>query len=159
MNIRRPRLPRDSVEALDGEPVTLESAAIEGDRASLELSFGRGFWERLETFLKEKQLKTDEGIALLLEYGAPKEDTARPMPTAEKFAMGGRHSSLHFKTFECFQENKAIATGLSAHFAENRRLKRRLAELKGEMSVPRDEWDAWDKATIEEYQRKYLFGR
>jgi len=148
---------RKDRQMVDNKPVTVEGKVIDNDRVSLEISFGKEFWERLETFLKQKQLKTREGIALLLEYGATEVDTARHLTTEEKFAISGRYSSLRFKLFECFQENRAIAVGLSVHLDENRRLKRKLTELKGEEAVPQNDWDSWDSKTVVEYQNRYLF--
>ena len=137
----------------------IERKVIENERVSLEISFGKEFWERLETFLKQKHLKTEEGIALLLEYGSPETDTATTLTTEEKSAIHGKYSSLRFKMFECFQDNRAMVIGLSVHLNENRRLKKKLAELKGVKAVPQDIWDSWDNKAVAEYQNKYLFTR
>jgi len=98
-----------------------------------------------------------EAISLLLEYGAPVESTAKELTMAEKFAVGASHSSLKFRMFECFQENKAIAVGLAVNLALNRSLKKQVAKLQGVEAVPHDGWDAWDDAEISEYLNLYLF--
>jgi len=150
------RKPRTMVAS---KPVTVEDKVVDKDRVSLDISFGMEFWERLEDFLKKKQLETSEGIALLLEWGAPEVDTVRHLTMAEKCGIAGPYSSLHFKLYECFQDTRAMTIGLSVHLDENRRLKRKLAELKGVEAVPQDAWDSWDNKTIMEYLNKYLFMR
>lgn len=158
MNTNLPRVFRRARDAVDDErPVMVESSAIEGGSVNLVLSFGRGFWHRLEAFLKQRQLKTSEGVGLLLEYGAPETDTARVLADSERFAVGGRYSSLTFKLYECFQENREITVGLGLHLSDNRFLKKKLAGLRGEEAVPRDEWDVWDKTTLDRYRDRYLF--
>ncbi len=148
--------------AASGPPVGIESKVVEEDAVSFEVSFAGDYWEKLETFLREKigtltQREKADAIALLLEYGAPEENTARELTTAERFAVGAKHSSLKFKMFECFQENKEIAVGLTVHLALNRSLKKQIAELRGAEAVPRDEWDSWNDAKVSELQNTYLF--
>jgi len=159
---RWPKVVRRTGDASNWPPLTIESKFVEDASVSLEISFGGAFWEKLEKFLREKMgFLTDgekaEAIALLLEYGAPVESTAKELTMAEKFAVGASHSSLKFKMFECFQENKAIAVGLAVNLAHNKSLKKQLAKWRGAGTVPHNEWDAWDDTKVSEYLNRYLF--
>lgn len=152
---------RDEGES-DSPPVSVGSSSPEPDGITLEASFGKEYWDTVEKFLRERiGFLTDrekaEAVSMLVEYGAPEENTARELSMAEKFAAGGERSLLHFKMYECFQENRAIAVGLAIHLARNRALKKQLASLQGDAPVPRNEWDSWDDATVSEYQNRYLF--
>ena len=159
---RWPRMPRRTEDATAGPPVSVESRIVEEGAISLEVSFAGDYWEKVETFLRQKigylnEREKADAIALLLEYGAPEENAARERTAAEKFAIGAKHSSLKFRMFECFQENKAIAVGLTVHLALNKSLKKQIAELRGAEAVPHDEWDSWNDAQISELQNTYLF--
>lgn len=159
---RWPRLARRTEDASPRVPVSIESKLVEGNTVTLEIAFGDDFWEKLDTFLRQKlghlnEREAAEAVALLLDYGVPEENTARELTMAEKFALGAGHSSLKFQMFECFQANRAIAVGLAVNLPHNRSLKKRLAELRGAEAVPHNDWDSWDDAKINEYQNRYLF--
>ncbi len=161
--ILRPRKAKGKAST-DGDQVALESKASEGGSVVLDLSFSGEYWRKIEEFLEQRtgfltKQETSEALAILLEYGASTEAPPTPLSVSQKFALSGEYSSLHFKQFECFKENRDIALGLRVHIDANRLLKRRLAELRGAQAVPHDEWDSWDEATIARYYEKYVFAR
>lgn len=159
---RWPRMPRRTEDAAAGPPVSVESKIVEEGVVSLEVSFAGDYWEKVETFLRQKighptEREKADAIAMILEYGAPKENAAREWTMTEKFAIGAEHASLKFRMFECFQENKAISIGLTVNLGLDRSLKRQVAELRGGEAVPHNEWDSWGDAKVSEYQNRYLF--
>jgi len=160
MNLRRLNLFKKDRGKCDAEkPVFIETKIVHGTTVSLDLSFGHEFWTKLSIFLRNQGIENCEGMALLLEYGAQELDNSKELSTAEKFAVSSRYSSLKFRMFECFEENRAIVVGLSVHLHENRELKEKLIQIKGKGAVTQDEWDDWGSKDVEEYQNKYLFSR
>ena len=157
-----PRVLRKSKVVSDGPPVAIENREVKGEAIVLDVSFRKDYWEKVETFLRQKvgsltEREKGEAISVLLEYGAPKENAAKELTMTEKFAIGGMHSSLKFQMFECFQANRAIVVGLGVNLPLNRSLKKQIAALEGAGAVPHDEWDSWDEAKVNEYMNRYLF--
>ncbi len=147
-----------------GPAVVVECRSVSDESVTLSLSLTKGFMKTLEDFLSAKlgflaSPQRNEAISLLLEWGSSGSPQGTPLTNAEKFAIVGMHSSLHFKLYECYNDNQSVAMGLRAHCELNRRLKKRLVEVMGPAAVPRDEWDSWDEAVFERFQRKYLFLR
>jgi len=118
--------------------------------------------EKLDRFLKEKGLPYREGIPLLITYGLSDEtaEELEKLKSEKESQMGrlwGTYAIMKFRAYEYFVENNAITMRLSFLLSENRSLKRMLEKEGLQDRIPKDEWDNWDKATIEDYYRKYVF--
>lgn len=135
----------------------------DGGGVIVEVSLAGAFRKKVDAFLEEKfgyisTREEEEVIATLVEFGARSSGATKLLSSTEKFAIAGRDSSLHFKQYEYFKQNRDVAIGLRTHLDRNRELKGKLRAVNRAESVPSDEWDSWDEDTVNGFYDKYVFG-
>jgi len=119
--------------------------------------------ENINKLLKEKGLSQKNGIPLLIQYGLSDEtEEELEKLRLEKnskagYSLTSRSAAMHFQTYQYFMENKRLTIKLNIMLSENRSMKKRLENEDLQNRVPKDEWDNWDKARVDEFYRKYVF--
>jgi hypothetical protein len=119
--------------------------------------------EKMEIFLKEKGLLRKQGIQMLIEYGLSEENDneLRNLESERKSQFNylyDNYCRMKFRAYEFLIENKVLTRALTFLLSENQSLKNRLKNEEFQCYVPKDEWDNWDNAVIDDYYRKYVFG-
>jgi len=114
--------------------------------------------------LNEKGLPWKEGIVLLLIYGLSDETQEelkqlRQERESKLFKISQAYSVMRFRLYEYSQENKALTMKLRLMLNENRSLKKTLEKEGVGCEIPKDDWDNWDVAKIDNYYRRYVFGK
>jgi len=143
-------------------PVKILGVRQTGEKVYLKVSMAEQYYEYLYRFLKEKGLigltGGKDGISLMLEYGLTeiKEEDREKQWDIEKMS---RYATACFKSYELFEKNCAIATGLRFHLLENKILKKRLRERGLEHLAGHDEWDDWNDSKTAELYNRYLYCR
>jgi len=149
---RTPQTEADVVNILDRK--------TNGTTVKLIVKFEGKTWNELSRFLNEKGcVRTGDGLSLLFDYGvSEREGIDIEKRHSEMMVVSSRHAGLHFDAYTLFKRNQALAIALPATLPDNRRLMRQ-AEERGLISPSREVWDDWDQATLEAFQRRYVFGR
>ncbi len=126
----------------------------------LKLFVSRGFADTLRKFVKDHGLDPKFDVRKILEYGLTEEsdeelqrlERERCQPSSE---VHTNYSITKFKAYENLIDNKALTLKLQFLVLENERLRKLLHE-KGLIDSIETEWT---KEKINEFQRKYLFGK
>jgi hypothetical protein len=120
--------------------------------------------ERVKRFLDEKRLLWEGGIGLLLAYGLSDEtedelEILRREKELNMFKLGQKYATMRFRSYEYYQENKALTMRLRLMLNENKSLKKTLEKENLSCEVHDNFWDDWGEEKIDDYYRKYVFGR
>jgi len=132
------------------------------EKVHVKISIPEEAAEKLEEFLKEKGLSRRDAVPMLICYGLPEEsdeelEKLRSEKESKMNRIWGEYATTKFKAYVYFTENGPLTRRLPFSLAKNRSLKRQLTDVGLLSLVPRDEWDGWDDAVVDEYFRKYVF--
>lgn len=151
---------RKDRQAEDVDTVAVLEVNNHGESVRVTAKFEGKTWKDLLRFAKDKgYVKREELLSLLFSYGVSgREGVDMEKRHAEMFALGGRYSSMRFRAYELFTDNRILTLGLSSTLPDNKRL-RRLAEEKGLTTGKEEEWDSWDREKVDSFYNKYVFVR
>ncbi|MCW4047360.1 MAG: hypothetical protein NWE99_07355 [Candidatus Bathyarchaeota archaeon] len=159
------RIRADSHKTSAGKRSDLISALEEvekNEKFHLKIQVPRETAEQAFRFLKEKGLPSRQGLALVVVYGLS-DETAEEL---EKLrieresvlgSLGKDYATSRFRAHELYEENSVLTRILRFMLKENRSLKKSLKKKGLGSCVPKDEWDNWSEATVDDYYQTYVF--
>jgi hypothetical protein len=133
-------------------------------KAHLKIDIPNDIAKQVKRFLNEKGLPWKEGIILLLTYGLSDEtgeelEQLRHEKELKNFELSQKYSAMRFRFYEYYQENKALTMRLRLMLNENKSLKKTLEKEGLRCEVLKKNLDNWDEDKINDYYRRYVFGK